>query len=322
MKNKNSGIKKTNAKSKKVASFNDNDSASASSSDSGSQYSEDNISGSNTESSGSDGSDSNVMSSDDSFQTGGDTDGSDITNFEDSNGDGHTIENDIDDDRTDDNDGFDEYDPINDSYVDDNESSYASSKKDNADADADADADTDVNGDADEDEDEDDVTVQSELESEIDSDSKIAGKKDCKKKRKKLSDIVDDDTGDYITTEYVENIGDDRESNRILTYYEQTRLLGIRTQQLYSGAKSVLNNVDKLSYEKIAHLELLTKTIPLKIRRFLPGRVVEKFCIDELKIIHKFGEKKYSLDDINWKELSKKLSSDVVDDLRQLGYNI
>jgi len=75
----------------------------------------------------------------------------------------------------------------------------------------------------------------------------------------------------------------ERITKPILTIYERVRVLGDRTQQLSSGAKPMIKNVEHLSPEQIARLELKNNVFPLIIFRPLPDGKIERWKVSELK---------------------------------------
>ena len=64
--------------------------------------------------------------------------------------------------------------------------------------------------------------------------------------------------------------------------YEMVRLIGERTKQLTMLAKPLVKNIDDLTYEEIAILELRKNVIPFKIKRPLPNNTLEVWDIEEL----------------------------------------
>ena len=158
---------------------------------------------------------------------------------------------------------------------------------------------------------EDDIIIESEVEIADD---------DCdydnirKKGKKTLSNISKDDADDddsednetflkNLPTEYVSN--ENRLKNNILTNYERTKLLGVRTTQLTSGAKSMIKGVSHLDPKIIAQLELESKLMPIVIIRTLPNRKKEKWFLKELKLKKKYiiynftGTEKIDIERIN-----------------------
>jgi len=57
-----------------------------------------------------------------------------------------------------------------------------------------------------------------------------------------------------------------------LTKYELTRIIGVRAQQIESGAKPLVDIGDERDPIKIAKMELDAKVIPILIRRYIPGK--------------------------------------------------
>jgi len=77
----------------------------------------------------------------------------------------------------------------------------------------------------------------------------------------------------------------------ILTKYEKTRILGIRTKQLNNGAEPFISSKLNITSEKIidgypiALKELEEKKLPFIIRRPLPGGGVEYWYLQDLEVL-------------------------------------
>jgi DNA-directed RNA polymerase subunit K/omega len=77
----------------------------------------------------------------------------------------------------------------------------------------------------------------------------------------------------------------------VLTKYEKTRILGIRTKQLNNGAESYITSKVNITSEKvvdgypIALRELEEKKLPFIIRRPLPGGGMEYWYLQDLEIL-------------------------------------
>jgi len=74
-----------------------------------------------------------------------------------------------------------------------------------------------------------------------------------------------------------------RISRPILSKFEKCKILGIRTEQIASGAVPLieLDNTETSEYE-IAIKELNSKKTPFMIRRYLPNNEYEDWRLDEL----------------------------------------
>jgi DNA-directed RNA polymerase subunit K/omega len=72
----------------------------------------------------------------------------------------------------------------------------------------------------------------------------------------------------------------------VLTKYERVRALGARSKQLSMGAKPMIKNASGLSAREIANLELMNKIMPYIIERQLPNGRIEKWNINDLKIVN------------------------------------
>lgn len=77
-----------------------------------------------------------------------------------------------------------------------------------------------------------------------------------------------------------------RISKNVLTKYERVRALGARAKQISMGAKPMIKNTSGLSAKEIAKLELVNKVMPFIIERQLPNGRVERWNINELKIVN------------------------------------
>lgn len=72
----------------------------------------------------------------------------------------------------------------------------------------------------------------------------------------------------------------------ILTKYEKTRILGIRTKQLNNGAKPFINIAENIiDNYYIANLELEQKKLPFIIERPLPNNLFEYWKLKDLELI-------------------------------------
>ena len=133
-------------------------------------------------------------------------------------------------------------------------------------------------------EEEEEDNEDSEYESEDeDENGELEG--DVKDDDNEEDDIfIDDGREIEITSEkealYVNK--ENRVSSNRLTKYELVRILGERTNQLTSGAKPLVKNINGLSYDKISEAELLLNMIPFKIKRPLPNGMFEIWALDEL----------------------------------------
>ena len=67
-----------------------------------------------------------------------------------------------------------------------------------------------------------------------------------------------------------------------LTKYEKARIIGLRTQQLASGSKPLINTKNLNSNLEIAEKELKLKKIPFIIKRRLPNNKFEHWKIESL----------------------------------------
>ncbi len=93
-----------------------------------------------------------------------------------------------------------------------------------------------------------------------------------------LSKIVKDDDGNIIDLFH--------KTCPILTKYEKTRILGLRTKQLNDGAPPLIKLSENIidSYI-IAEMELKEKKIPFIIQRPLPNGNAEYWALEDLEIL-------------------------------------
>jgi len=93
-----------------------------------------------------------------------------------------------------------------------------------------------------------------------------------------LSKIVKDEDGNIVDLFH--------KTNPILTKYEKTRILGLRTKQLNDGAPPLIKLSENIidSY-LIAEMELKEKKIPYIIQRPLPNGNSEYWALEDLEIL-------------------------------------
>ena len=93
-----------------------------------------------------------------------------------------------------------------------------------------------------------------------------------------LSKIVKDEDGNIIDLFH--------KTSPILTKYEKTRILGLRTKQLNDGAPPLIKLSENIidSY-LIAEMELKEKKIPFIIQRPLPNGNSEYWALEDLEIL-------------------------------------
>lgn len=68
-----------------------------------------------------------------------------------------------------------------------------------------------------------------------------------------------------------------------LNKFEKARLIGVRIQQLSSGAQPKINNVNLNSIKEIVEEELKQRKIPLMIKRNLPNGEYEIWKLEEFE---------------------------------------
>jgi DNA-directed RNA polymerase I, II, and III subunit RPABC2 len=191
--------------------------------------------------------------------------------FSDDDGDGDG-DDDVNVDTDDDGDGDGDVD-----YIEEMGSNDTSVEKGGDDSDNDDDG----GDDEDEDEDDDDDILQ-----KFDSESKkkyiTAHHPEClsfnHEETETMSRVVRDENGRIIDPYH--------KTLPILTKYEKTRILGIRTKQLNEGAKPYIDvNPTIIDGYIIAQLELEHKRLPFIIRRPIPNGGSELWKLRDLEII-------------------------------------
>ena len=75
---------------------------------------------------------------------------------------------------------------------------------------------------------------------------------------------------------------DDRTTMPYLTKFEKTKIIGVRMQQISSGAVPLVSTEDLSNTEEIVLKELEERCIPLTIKRPLPNGKYELWKLDEL----------------------------------------
>jgi DNA-directed RNA polymerase I, II, and III subunit RPABC2 len=70
-----------------------------------------------------------------------------------------------------------------------------------------------------------------------------------------------------------------------LTKFEKARIIGVRMQQLASGAKPCVDIRGLKSIEEIAYAELNQRTMPFIVKRPLPNGIIEYWRMEEFDIV-------------------------------------
>lgn len=108
---------------------------------------------------------------------------------------------------------------------------------------------------------------------------------------------ADDDSHHYGEKQWKAVPSEKRISDPQITWYEITRCLGNRIVQLSLNAPPLIictsHDINKLTYEQIAYLELKYKVLPYIIRRRRPGKKYELWDIDELDMYHEITDEIY-----------------------------
>lgn len=82
---------------------------------------------------------------------------------------------------------------------------------------------------------------------------------------------------------------DSNRSNRVMTKYERTMLIGVRMEQLSFGAASALSAEvlsTKRTIREIAEEELRTRCIPLKLLRTLSDGSTEELTTSQMRVLY------------------------------------
>lgn len=204
-------------------------------------------------------------------------------------------------------DGLSDYNTISDDEFGDDDSNAPDSASEYEEYDDQEGGEEEEHDDSEEDDetgDEDDVDEEDVDEEEIEGDDGVDGEdgdedanfggesKTCYLKKVDRDIIVldEDDSTKYGKLEYKKIPDDKRISDPVMTYYEMTRVIGVRAQQFNFGAKILLQDVPNIHPAKKAYLELLAGMTPYIIRRHFPGKRYEEWRIDELEIIHEITD--------------------------------
>ncbi len=67
----------------------------------------------------------------------------------------------------------------------------------------------------------------------------------------------------------------------VLTKYERARIIGVRMQQLASGAKPCVDTTHLRSIEEVAYEELNKRVLPFMVKRGLPNGTYEYWKMEE-----------------------------------------
>jgi DNA-directed RNA polymerase subunit K/omega len=86
-----------------------------------------------------------------------------------------------------------------------------------------------------------------------------------------------------------ESLGKDKISKPIMTIYEFDKIIGMRTQQLSSGAIPFISNIKKVSsnmeLRQVALEELKQGKLPFIIERILPNKKKEHYRVRDLDLV-------------------------------------
>ena len=230
------------------------------------------------------------IESDESSQTGGvsdvDLSEGEITDYDSPTA--ATIDSDPDEEYESDENGDGIYDPINEGEEPEDTDDELNENESDESEDGEEEMDSDDEGSAD--------------------DSYIPESKTCYKKdlnKDFLIEYDDDDTDIYAIQEPTIVPDNERVSDPVMTYYEAVRLLGVRAKLIDLGAEPMISGLEGMHSSQIAYLELITKTMPIKIKRRLPGRRYEIWNIEELELYHVIKDSFYVPGNFDYDELMK-----------------
>jgi len=143
-------------------------------------------------------------------------------------------------------------------------------------------------------EEEDANEVEEETEGYDDDDGnegeRVCHMKHIKKSKKSTFIVDDDDSAFYSKIPFTKVVGDDRITDRYLTFFEVSRIIGTRAQQFNKGAIPLIKGVEGLTNVQMAFVEMMAKMTPCIVRRHLPNKKYEDWELHEL-------ENKYIIDD-------------------------
>jgi len=90
---------------------------------------------------------------------------------------------------------------------------------------------------------------------------------------------------DNIKNVYTNIVNTPKKTIPIMTKFESTRIIGVRTQQLALGAKALIPTDGYNSVREIAIKELMERKTPFIVRRTLPNNLYEDWKIEEFQEI-------------------------------------
>lgn len=172
----------------------------------------------------------------------------------------------------------------------------------------DPDEETEIEDEVDEAAEEDEEAGEEGEEEVNDGEETAAQTKACHLKKLKDKDFIvldEDDSNMYGKMEYKRIADEDRETDKIMTYYEMVRIIGTRTQQFNFGAEPLVRGLEGMHPAKMAYVELIAKMTPYIIKRNLPGKKYEEFRVDELEIIHEISDDFFVPENFDWVALMK-----------------
>jgi DNA-directed RNA polymerase I, II, and III subunit RPABC2 len=112
------------------------------------------------------------------------------------------------------------------------------------------------------------------------------------KQHQKEDELFDDDVEEiyFFEEDKISNAGfvpdEERISKPFMSKYERVRLLGDRTRQLSLGAKPMIKDIENLSPQEVATLEIKQHMLPLIVGRTLPNGTKEKWKVQELIVLN------------------------------------
>lgn len=143
-----------------------------------------------------------------------------------------------------------------------------------------------------------DESEEDEVEEDEDEDEDIIDKtktKSWKKNNNNSNCAYDTETNNMTLTDLIDEVpkddiiivpNDQRITKPFLSKYEKVRMESIRAEQLSKGAKTTIKgDIEHLSPQQVAELEIIHKKCPLIVERPLPNNKIERWKISELQYL-------------------------------------
>lgn len=174
-----------------------------------------------------------------------------------------------------------------------------------------------------EDSDEEDSVSSTESESTVDEEVTIAdgdgdadedgnNNDDAVEKEAKFEVLIDTDDINIKLGPATIIPNEKRLSSRVMTIYELTCIIGMRTEELVRGAPLLIKGLDEFTPVQQAYLELIAKKTPYKIKRpYLFANKYEIWTIAEMLIIHYQYDPMFLPEGINTAEFVKTFTTEI-----------